>query len=93
MPKEIKHDMLADIGQKLPVKHVAKPDEIAEAYLFLMKQVPSMNQLSTALMNVVILSGAIISQVKESRSTEETESSEQHFVGRQMYCIHCIREL
>ena len=31
--------MFAEIAQALPVKHVASPDEIAEAYLFLMKYV------------------------------------------------------
>ena len=32
-------NMLAGVSQKLPVKHVADADEIAEAYLFLMKYV------------------------------------------------------
>ncbi|KAF7800309.1 hypothetical protein EIP86_011558 [Pleurotus ostreatoroseus] len=36
-PKEAKDKMLDDMAEKLPVKHVAGPDEIAEAYLFLMK--------------------------------------------------------
>ena len=39
MPKEKKEAMFAQVAQKLLVKHVADPDEIAEAYLFLMKYV------------------------------------------------------
>ena len=39
LPPEAKDKMLADVAQKLLVKHVAGPDEIAEAYLFLMKYV------------------------------------------------------
>ena len=31
--------MIEGMAKKLPVKHVAKPDEIAEAYVFLMKYV------------------------------------------------------
>ncbi len=37
MPKEAKDARLAGFAAKLPVGHVATPDEIAEAYLFLMK--------------------------------------------------------
>ena len=36
-PKDVKEQTLAAHAQKLPVKHVAGSDEIAEAYVFLMK--------------------------------------------------------
>ena len=39
MPPEKKQVMLKDLAGKLPVRHVASPDEVAEAYLFLMKYV------------------------------------------------------
>ncbi|KAF7800302.1 hypothetical protein EIP86_011551 [Pleurotus ostreatoroseus] len=39
MPTEKKQVMLKDLAGKLPVRHVASPDEVAEAYLFLMKYV------------------------------------------------------
>lgn len=38
-PATMKQKMLADYEVKLPTKHVAGPDEVAEAYLFLMKYV------------------------------------------------------
>ena len=37
LPKEIVDKMLAEYSAKLPVKHVARPEEVAEAYIFLMK--------------------------------------------------------
>ncbi|KAF7800310.1 hypothetical protein EIP86_011559 [Pleurotus ostreatoroseus] len=45
-PKEAKDKMLAEVAEKLPVKHVAGPDEIAEAYLFLMKCVTVIPNIS-----------------------------------------------
>ena len=36
------------MAQKLPVKHVAGPDEIAEAYLFLMKSVSTLSRYEQA---------------------------------------------
>ena len=38
--------MLSDMAEKLPVKHMAGPDEIAEAYLFLMKCVTVIPNIS-----------------------------------------------
>lgn len=38
-PLEMRQKMLAEQEAKLPVKHVAGPEEVAEAYLFLMKYV------------------------------------------------------
>ena len=35
--RTIMDKMIADLTEKLPVKHVAYPDEVADAYLFLMK--------------------------------------------------------
>ena len=37
MPQEAKAKMFAEEGKKLPVKHIASPDEVSEAYIFLMK--------------------------------------------------------
>ena len=37
--KEAKAQMLDGVAQGIPVKHVALPDEIAEAFLFVMKYV------------------------------------------------------
>ncbi|KAJ3553106.1 hypothetical protein NM688_g3792 [Phlebia brevispora] len=39
MPKEAKEQLFAEYSAKLPLRHIASPDEIAEAYLFLMKLV------------------------------------------------------
>ena len=39
MDKATQEKVLADMSEKLLVKHVAGPDEVAEAYLFLMKYV------------------------------------------------------
>ena len=37
MPEEARVQILEDTAKKLLLKHVASPDEIAEAYIFLMK--------------------------------------------------------
>ena len=37
MPKEARTHMLKEAADKLLVKHVASPAEVAEAYIFLMK--------------------------------------------------------
>ncbi|KAF7795386.1 hypothetical protein EIP86_006544 [Pleurotus ostreatoroseus] len=37
LPKDVADKMLAEYQAKLPVKRIAKPAELAEAYLFLMK--------------------------------------------------------
>ena len=39
MDKATQERVLASMSEKLLVKHVAYPDEVAEAYLFLMKYV------------------------------------------------------
>ena len=49
LPTEAKDNMLAETGKKLPVKHVASPDEIAEAYLFLMKYVRGLDPMKHSL--------------------------------------------
>lgn len=46
MDKTVLEKALADMQEKLPVKHVAGPDEVAEAYLFLMKFVLASLSLS-----------------------------------------------
>ena len=37
LPAEMRAPMIKNLVEKLPVKHVAGPEEVAEAYLFLMK--------------------------------------------------------
>ncbi len=37
MPKQVQDYRIAEASGKLPVKHVADADEVAEAYLFCMK--------------------------------------------------------
>ena len=39
MPEAAKVKMFAEEAKKLPVKHIASPDEVSEAYIFLMKYV------------------------------------------------------
>ena len=37
MPQEVKTKLFEDFVNKQPVKHIAHPAEVAEAYLFVMK--------------------------------------------------------
>ena len=39
IPPEVREKMAEDLAKKLLVKHVGSPDEVAEAYISLMKHV------------------------------------------------------
>ena len=49
IPPEVREKMAEDLAKKLLVKHVGNPDEVAEAYISLMKYVTHFVFLSTRL--------------------------------------------
>ena len=62
--KAMKEKFFVEHAAKLPVKHIASPDEVAEAYIFLMKyfECPGFPRRTPRL--IVLFAGAILSQAR-----------------------------